>query len=192
MDEQNTVSRREFIKLATLGAGTLTVGASAVWLLESCSTPPGVPGRFFTEEEYRLAEALAEQIIPADQWSGGRDAGVSAFIDLQLTGPYKRFQDDYRTGLAAITDSCMTKHKQRFEKLPWDTQTAFLVEMEAGRVEGERWKPGFAARFFEMIRSHSMQGYYGSPRHGGNKDFVSYKMMNLDPVQTLGQNRYGS
>jgi gluconate 2-dehydrogenase gamma chain len=190
MDDQTKVSRREFIKLATLGAGTLTVVASAVSLLESCSTSPPVAGNFLTDEEYRLVEALAEQIIPSDQWPGGRDAGVANFIDLQLAGPYRRFQNDYRTGLAAITDSCLKKHRQNFEKLPWETQTAFLLDMEAGKVEGEHWTPGLASRFFELIRSHSMQGYYGSPRHGGNKDFVSYRMMDLDPVQTVGQNRY--
>jgi gluconate 2-dehydrogenase gamma chain len=35
-----------------------------------------------------------------------------------------------------------------------------------------------------------MQGFYGSPRHGGNRDYVSYKMMKLDYPHVIGQNRY--
>jgi len=35
-----------------------------------------------------------------------------------------------------------------------------------------------------------MQGYYGSPRHGGNKDNMSYKMLKLDYPVVIGQNRY--
>jgi gluconate 2-dehydrogenase gamma chain len=34
-----------------------------------------------------------------------------------------------------------------------------------------------------------MQGYYGSPRHGGNKNFISYKMIGLDEPQIIGENR---
>jgi len=37
-----------------------------------------------------------------------------------------------------------------------------------------------------------MQGFYGSPRHGGNKNNVSYKMMRLDYPVIIGQNRYKS
>ena len=83
-------------------------------------------------------------------------------------------------------------HGAKFENLPWDAQTAFLREMESGTLGGASWGNGFAARFFELLRSHSMQGYYGSPRHGGNKNFVSYKMIGIDDFQTIGQNRYGA
>ena len=36
-----------------------------------------------------------------------------------------------------------------------------------------------------------MQGFYGSPRHGGNKDYVSYRMLGLEYPDIIGQNRYG-
>ena len=36
-----------------------------------------------------------------------------------------------------------------------------------------------------------MQGFYGSPRHGGNKDYASYRMLGLDYPNIIGQNRYG-
>ena len=35
-------------------------------------------------------------------------------------------------------------------------------------------------KFFELVRDHSMQAYYGSPIHGGNRNKISYKMMKLD------------
>jgi gluconate 2-dehydrogenase gamma chain len=37
----------------------------------------------------------------------------------------------------------------------------------------------------------TMQGFYGAPRHGGNKDYASFKMMKLDYPLLVGQNRYG-
>jgi gluconate 2-dehydrogenase gamma chain len=35
-----------------------------------------------------------------------------------------------------------------------------------------------------------MQGYYGSPIHGGNKDYMSFDMLGLDYPLNIGQNRY--
>ncbi|HTY00804.1 MAG TPA: gluconate 2-dehydrogenase subunit 3 family protein [Bacteroidota bacterium] len=192
MDDSSKYSRREFLTIAALGAGSLTLAGSGLSMLEGCASPGGTDRNFLTDPEYRLMEAIAEQIIPTDEWPGGRDAGVANFIDIQLAGPYKRFQSVYRKGLKAIEDSCVQSHGGKFEDLSWDTQTNFLQDMEAGRLSGDVWANGFAPRFFELLRSHSLQGYYGSPRHGGNKNFVSYRMMGLDEIQTVGQNRYGA
>jgi len=38
------------------------------------------------------------------------------------------------------------------------------------------------AAFFGRLRHYTMMGFYGDPRHGGNKDRVSWKMLGLpDP-----------
>ena len=86
MAEGNKLSRRDFIKISTLSAGALAVAAGGVRLIESFSTAHRPGTLFFTGTEYKLVEAIAEQIIPADNWPGGKDAGVANFIDLQLTG----------------------------------------------------------------------------------------------------------
>jgi len=36
-----------------------------------------------------------------------------------------------------------------------------------------------------------MQGFYGNPRHGGNRDYASYRMLGLDYPQLVGQDRRG-
>jgi gluconate 2-dehydrogenase gamma chain len=41
-----------------------------------------------------------------------------------------------------------------------------------------------------MLRNHVMQAYYGSPRHGGNPGYASYKMLGIDYPPLIGQNRY--
>ena len=185
MENQTKLTRRHFITLSVLGAGGMC-------LLSRCSNPALSPWRFITVDESSLLDALVEQIIPTDEWPGGRDAGVTNFIDLQLTGPYTRFQEIYRKGLKAIQVTCTTKFQKRFEELPFDEQTRFLKTMESGKMEGESWGQGFDRQFFGLIRNHSLQGYYGSPRHGGNKGNVSYKMMRLDYPVIIGQNRYNN
>jgi gluconate 2-dehydrogenase gamma chain len=135
-------------------------------------------------------DAISEQIIPTDEWPGGKDAGVTNFIDKQLIGPYLRFQETYRKGLKLIRETCESAYKKRFEELAWDEQTLFLVTMESGKMDRKYWEEGFDRLFFGLIRNHSMQGYYGSPRHGGNRGNISYQMLRLDYPVIIGQNRY--
>ena len=185
MRQQTKLTRRRFISLSILATG----GAC---LLSRCANPPLSQWRFITAQESNLLDALAEQIIPTDEWPGGRDSGITNFIDMQLSGSYIRYQDTYRKGLLAIQETCNTKFQKRFEELPFEEQTQFLKTMEAGKMGGKLWQQGFDRQFFRLIRDHSLQGFYGSPRHGGNKYNVSYKMMKLDYPVIIGQNRYNS
>jgi len=183
MEKPTKLTRRRFIALSLLGTGGMC-------LLSRCMNPPLSPWLFITVREANLLDALVEQIIPSDEWPGGRDAGVTNYIDRQLASHYARLQEAYRKGLLAIQETCTSRFQKRFEDLPFDDQTKFLKIMEAGKMDGAQWANGFDRLFFRMIRDHSMQGFYGSPRHGGNKNNVSYKMMKLDYPVIIGQNRY--
>ena len=174
--------RRNFLKKFCLSC-------SSVLILPACTRQISL-WRFFTEEEASLVRQLAEQIIPADQDPGATDAHVINYIDKQLVGPLRRFQDEYRNGLPALERSCQQLHQSSFKDLAWDQQTAFMTRMEAGELPSERWSKDDQRSFFRLILDHSMQGFYGSPRHGGNRNYVSYKMMKIDYPHVIGQNRY--
>lgn len=182
--EAKVLSRRHFIQMAAVASG-------GILLMPGCANQ-AIKSlmRFFTDIEASLMDTIVEQIIPTDEWPGGKDAGVTNFIDKQLMGPYSRYQATYRNGLKAILETCKAKFQKKFEELQWEKQTQFLETMEAGKMEGELWKDELDSLFFGLINSHSMQGYYGSPRHGGNKDNISYQMLKLDYPVILGQNRY--
>ena len=197
---KQTLNRRRFLQMGAIGTGSLL-------LLPRCVASSGMsPWRFFSPEEAKLLDSLVEQIIPTDEWPGAKDAGVTNYIDKQLVGPLSRHQDKYRKGLAAVVESCKKLYQKQFEELSWDEQTDFLKKMESGKLPGllkgekkgdvqqepELWNDGFDRQFFGLLRDHSMQGFYGSPRHGGNKDYVSYRMVGLDYPFTIGQNRYKS
>ena len=191
MDNSKNLSRRDFVKLATFSAGALSLTVGSLSFIQGCTSSPKSETFFFSENEIKLVEAIAEQIIPTDDWPGGREAGVANFINRQLVGPYLRFQQDYRKGLTALENTCENKFHSKFEKLSWDSQTAVLCDMETGKLDGKAWKDGYSKYYFELLRSHCMQGYYGSPRHGGNKNYISYKMIGIDQPPIVGQNRYG-
>ncbi|HYK88923.1 MAG TPA: gluconate 2-dehydrogenase subunit 3 family protein [Acidobacteriota bacterium] len=173
--------RRQFLK------GAAVAGCAS--LLPACGKLPG-RWRFFTEAEAAVVSAVCEQIIPADQDAGAISAGVPNFIDKQLTGPYKRHQGVYRTGLAGVQETSRAMFGSGFETLNWDNQTSVLRALESDKAEGQAWESQSSRAFFQLIRDHTMQGFYGSPRHGGNRDYVSYRMLGLDYPQVIGQNRY--
>jgi gluconate 2-dehydrogenase gamma chain len=148
------------------------------------------PWRFLTPEEAVLVDAVAEQIIPGDEDPGAHEAGVVFFMDRQLAGPYRRFQEEYRAGLAGLNETSREMFNRGFVDLSWEQQTEVLKRLESGKATGTTWRTKSSADFFRMLRDHAMQGFYGSPRHGGNRNYASYRMLQLAYPQIIGQNRY--
>ena len=62
--------------------------------------------------------------------------------------------------------------------------------MDTNQLNSEEWSEGRASDFFNVVRAHTMQGFYGSPIHGGNKEFMSFEMLRIDYPLVIGQNRY--
>jgi gluconate 2-dehydrogenase gamma chain len=190
-DTPQNPARRTWIKVAlAAGAGGAAIGAGGAAMLQSNATPAAPAWQFFTEDEARLVEAVAEQIIPTDRDAGATEARVVDFIDRQLAGTYQRYQDQYRAGLRQLQAMCQQLHGLPFEQLAWEDQTAVLQKLVSGKTPEGLWQTLRSQDFFQLIRDHSMQGFYGSPRHGGNRGYVSYQMLGLEVPRVLGQNRY--
>lgn len=151
--------RRKF-----LGLG---VSAAAAGPGVSCSTRK-TQWRFFTADEARTIEAICEQIVPADQDPGAAGAGVVNYIDRQLAGFLHGFQKIYRDGIVEVDLASQARFGARFASLNTEQQASILSVMEKYRMP-----------FFDAIVAHTMQGFYGSPRHGGNRDGVSWKMLGV-------------
>jgi len=60
--------------------------------------------------------------------------------------------------------------------------------MEKNKIDDVSWKK--TSNFFRMLLKHTMQGFYGSPIHGGNKDYMSFNMLRMEYPLNIGQNRY--
>src|SRR6266478_422251 len=103
-----TMRRREFLAgtailvLSTMKSRATIISGGLPWAPDAGSPPipvrPG-PWHYFTSEEGRAIEALADRIIPPDpQTPGGKDSGCAVFIDRQLAGPYGRQEGLYVSG----------------------------------------------------------------------------------------------
>jgi gluconate 2-dehydrogenase gamma chain len=188
------VSRRAALRLATVAAVGVGVGASGVFHRVTSHWGQATlrPYQFFSEAEAKSLIAICEQIIPRDDMPGATDAGVIFYIDRQLSGPLARHQQKYRLGLASVRKTCLQIYKVPFEELAFEQQTDALRRVEAGRVPPELWGDPSPQAFFGLVLDHTRQGFYGSPRHGGNRDYASYRMLGLAYPNLIGQNRYGA
>jgi gluconate 2-dehydrogenase gamma chain len=183
MPENKQVERRQFLQL----------GSAALWGASffRCGNPDNAQYRFFTDEEAALVIELTDQIIPADEYPGAKWAGVIHYIDRQLVGPFTRNQSNYRDSLPNIDRACRELHGSSFLELEWNARTTFLETVDSGNAPKTAVSPAELRSFFNLVRGHTMQGFYGGPQHGGNKDFTSWRMMGLPYPQVRGQNRYG-
>jgi gluconate 2-dehydrogenase gamma chain len=150
-------------------------------------------GKYYclTISEANILDALADQIIPPDDFEGGKQAGVTNFIDIQLSGFYSKYREMYRSCLASLNQKCLEVYGKGFTGLRSAEQFEYLTEIEAGGFDHEQWAEGYSpSKFFRTVITHCMQGYYGSPIHGGNKDYVSYRLIGLDYPLIKGRNVY--
>jgi gluconate 2-dehydrogenase gamma chain len=157
------------------------------------------PWRFFTADEGRTVEALADRIIPSDpETLGGKDAGCAVFVDRQLAGPYGR-QDGlylrapfvagaknqgsqseigpalrYRIGLGALNNRCKIQLGKMFFELSNADKDHVLTDLESGDfdLDGVDGKA-----FFEQAIKDIQMGFFADPIYGGNKNMVGWKMI---------------
>ena len=163
--------RRTLLELGISAAAASTI---------SCG-PSGTssPWRSLTAAEGRTLEAICAQLIPADQEPGAKEAGVVHYIDLQLSRPFRRHRKAYQQGLAAIDTAARVQFGKPFADLSGERQVAILNATE----EKDQ-------AFFDLLLNHTRQGFYGDPRHGGNRGMVSWKMVGLPFPPIRGRQHY--
>jgi gluconate 2-dehydrogenase gamma chain len=169
-------SRRDFLvsSLSGVGAAWVAANLAGIEAAEAHVQQAVRSGRpaafaFFTAEQAAEIDAMAAQIIPTDSTPGAREARVVPFIDRALTTFEKGRQDDYRTGLdqLAAQTKQMFPAAARFSALTSDQQIQVLTAIEK-------------SPFFNLVRTHTITGFFASPLHGGNANKVGWKLVNWD------------
>ncbi|MGA2167588.1 MAG: gluconate 2-dehydrogenase subunit 3 family protein [Terracidiphilus sp.] len=164
------LTRRRFVAAGAMGGVAVAIG---------CTAHKRGNWDFLGDDEARTLGAICDQIVPADDFPSATQAGVLTYIDRQLVRHYRRHQDVYREGLVQAHAMSMKRFGQELAALSRQQQLEVVSAME--REE---------SRFFEMVRRHTLEGYYGSPRHGGNRDGVSWRMLGLAEPPLLGRAQY--
>lgn len=135
------------------------------------------PGRVLSAEEWITMEAVCERIYPADKDPGATDANVVNYIDAQLQHlPVSSFVPVVKSVVRTLDRFAMLKARTRFAQLPVADQIAMIKKMEqsrAGRFAG--------ARVMRILVAITLEGVFGDPVYGGNKDKVGWKHIGFSP-----------
>ena len=169
-------SRRSFLieSVSGLGGAWVAVNYSGIlaaeeYVLKAAESEQPAKFAFFTPEQAVEVEEMAAQIIPTDETPGAREARVVSFIDRVLVTFERERQADYTQGL---TDLAAQTHQRfpnasKFSELTFDQQIQVLTAIED-------------TPFFNLVRTHTITGFFASPVHGGNHDKVGWQLLGYD------------
>lgn len=129
-------------------------------------SPAPVKLEFLTPEQAAEVEAIAAQIIPTDDSPGAREARVIYFIDRALMTFDKDKQPEYVKGLRELQAARkkMFRNSRKFSELTSEQQIALLKKIE---------KTGF----FNLVRTHTVMGFFADPEYGGNFNQAGWKLI---------------
>ena len=192
-DSPRIFSRRDLLK------GIGVIGAAAVAptrVLNPVATPtPAVadaqtaaqiaarePLETLIAVEADALEAMVARIIPTDEnGPGAREARAAHYIDRALGGALADSRGAYRAGLAALDRHARSSHGKLFAELSPADQDSVLIDVERGNATGF---PGSGA-FFELVRTHTIQGTFCDPYDGGNANFVGWDLIGYPGIRTV-------
>lgn len=137
--------------------------------------------RALSAAEFRTVEAIAERIIPTTDTPGAIEAGAANYIDEALAGPYGRQLATYQGGIAALDRHCRAAFGMTFADLRAEQQDGILEALEAGTIEDV----ADGRKFFDLVLAHVMEGVFGDPQYGGNRDLIGWKLVGF-PGQRYG------
>lgn len=166
-----SLTRRRFVAAGAAGSVAAAMGCAAVMRRGGWE--------FFSDAQAAALGAICDQIVPADDYPSATQAGVLVYIDRQLVRHFRRYRNAYAQGLAQAEDLC----RKRFGR--GLAEAAPKEQMQVANALEQQ-----APEFFELVRNHTLQGYYGAPRHGGNRDAVSWRMLGLDVPPLRGSAQY--
>jgi gluconate 2-dehydrogenase gamma chain len=128
-----------------------------------------------TSAEAETLRAIIARIIPADEnGPGALEARADRYIDRALAGALKNQRSTYAAGLAAIDAYAQSAKGSVFAKLSTSDQDVILTEIQSDRATGFA---GGSGQFFNLVRTHTIQGTFSDPFYGGNENFIGWDLI---------------
>ena len=169
-------SRRSVLVSAVSGLSSIWLATHLPAILAAqehahAAAASGRPGAlaFFSREHAVEIEAVAAQIIPKDDTPGAREAGTIYFIDRILTTFEQEKQAAYTQGLRDLQAKTheLFPSADKFSDLKPEEQIQVLKAIEK-------------SAFFELVRLHTIVGFFANPEYGGNQDKVGWNLIGFE------------
>lgn len=177
------MKRREFIELPAKSLGGLLIYtlARVPIRIKPEEGTVRLPLRFFTAKEARVISAASDRIFPSDESGpGAHEAGVIIYIDHQLAGPYGL--DRYRYTKGPFVES-VPEHGYQGKANPQAIYRDGLRQLgdDFADLDATKQDDGLRAlektMFFRMLRTHTIEGMFSDPLHGGNAGLIGWQLI---------------
>jgi gluconate 2-dehydrogenase gamma chain len=83
----------------------------------------------------------------------------------------------------ALEGYCRKTFKEPFRRLSAAQQDEVITALEQGKASEFTWPTQQA--FFNILRTHTMEGMFADPVYGGNKNFAGWKLLAFPGAQPL-------
>jgi gluconate 2-dehydrogenase gamma chain len=200
---RNLIKSMVFVPIGAVAAtGAVRVLSTAT--AADANAPEGTPNAytptFFNQVEWKFLNAAVDRLIPHDEHGPGAvELGVLEFLDRHMQTPYAAgdiwymqgpfleatpnfgyqgklaLRDILRVGIKAFDTHCVAEFSgKKFSALTVAQQTELLKGAESGKLK----LADFSAKlFFSNFLNEVRNGYFGDPKHGGNKNMGAWKMI---------------
>lgn len=189
-EQPTDLSRRNLLKSAGLvGAAAVgTVATSHVIAADSAgatnnatTSVPREALEALTAEEAETLAAICDCLIPSDEHGpGAREARAVHYIDKSLASHNSAARHNYSVGLNALNEYARQTRGKGFAELLLDQQNSILLAVQTNKISG--FIPN-GSGFFNMLRSHTIDGTFCDPYYGGNQDFVGWDMLRYPGIR---------
>jgi Gluconate 2-dehydrogenase subunit 3 len=163
------IERRALLKGAAAGALAFSVGGAEILLTPRAARAQGIPLRTLNTEQAATLDALGETLVP-----GARAAGISHFIDQQLSIPAEEallearilnvrppYANFYRAALGALDRASQAANGGRaFVQLNEAEQRGLVDSMRQNKLENWQGPPG--PFVYLLLRSDAVDVVYGT------------------------------
>ncbi|MBB3113034.1 choline dehydrogenase-like flavoprotein [Paenibacillus phyllosphaerae] len=132
----------------------------------------------FLNEIYPILKAVSDRMIPEDDWPSATDVGVLTYLKNRAEEDETTWRSVIVPGLRALDAAAVARHGRQFPELASQEQDGLLQEVEQDSFRD--W-PVSSKHFFHTLLSFVVEGYYGSPELGGNREAKSWAMIGFRP-----------
>lgn len=186
--EAGAISRRDLLKHMSLAGSVAALSGmpSAQAAVASTDSPvTQIPVReafeTLTAAESETLDAFVSRILPSDgNGPGAYEARATHFIDRALAGPMSNQRATYAAGLSALNEYTNATYSRNFHLLTATEQDDVITALEAGELTDYA---GATVQFFNMVRTHTIEGTFSDPYYGGNRGFVGWDMLGYPGVR---------
>jgi gluconate 2-dehydrogenase gamma chain len=178
------MKRREFLIVPVQSLGGLLLYTLAGEPMRLAAQDQGhvkIPLLYLTEAEARTVQAACARIFPSDESGpGATEANVIVYIDRQLAGPWGRDKHRYTKGPWVES---FAEHGYQAKETPQQVYRAGVAKLGADfaasspEEQDKRLRSIEKSVFFRMLRTHTIEGMFSDPLHGGNAGLIGWQLI---------------